>query len=91
MAATESEMLELGTIAPAFSLPDPDGEMHGLGDGKHAYLVMFICNHCPFVIHVREALARLGQDYLPRNVAIVAINSNDINAHTADSPEKMKL
>ena len=91
MAATESEMLELGTIAPAFSLPDPDGEMHGLGDGKHAYLVMFICNHCPFVIHVREALARLGQDYLPRNVAIVAINSNDINAHPADSPEKMKL
>ena len=91
MAATESEMLELGTIAPAFSLPDPDGEMHGPGDGKRAYLVMFICNHCPFVIHVREALARLGRDYLPRDVSIVAINSNDVSTHPADSPEKMKL
>ena len=62
MAATESEMLELGTIAPGFSLPDPDGVMHSLGDGKQAYLVMFICNHCPFVIHVREELAHLGRD-----------------------------
>ena len=91
MAATESEMLALGTIAPVFSLPDPDGERHGLGDGQRAYLVMFICNHCPFVIHVREALAALGRDYLPQGVSIVAINSNDISTHPADSPEKMKL
>ena len=90
MAATESEMLELGTRAPEFSLPDPDGEMHSLGEGKRAYLVMFICNHCPFVKHVGEELARIGRDYLPRDVAIVAINSNDIHSHPADSPPRMK-
>ena len=90
MAATESEMLELGTIAPAFSLPDPDGIMHAIGDGKRAYLVMFICNHCPFVKHIREELARLGRDYLPQAVSIIAINSNDVTTHPADSPERMK-
>lgn len=90
MAATESEMLELGTAAPDFNLPDPDGVMHSLGEGKQAYLVMFICNHCPFVIHVRDELARLGRDYLPEAVSIVAINSNDVTAQPADSPEKMK-
>lgn len=90
MAATESEMLDLGTTAPEFSLPDPDGVMHSLGDGKQAYLVMFICNHCPFVIHVREELAQLGRDYLSQAVSIVAINSNDITTHPGDSPEKMK-
>ena len=83
-------MLELGTIAPGFSLADPDGEQHGLGSGANAYLVMFICNHCPFVKHIREELARLGRDYLSRNVSIVAINSNDANTHPGDSPAKMK-
>ena len=90
MAATESEMLELGTEAPEFSLPDPDGELHTLGDGHKAYVVMFICNHCPFVIHVRDQLAALGNDYLPKNVRIVAISSNDVATHPADSPAKMK-
>jgi thiol-disulfide isomerase/thioredoxin len=90
MSATESEMLELGTIAPEFSLADPDGAILGLGDGNDAYLVMFICNHCPFVKHVREELARLGRDYLPKGVSIVAINSNDISTHPGDSPEMMK-
>ena len=90
MAATESEMLELGTIAPDFSLPDPDGNSHALGDGKRAYLVMFICNHCPFVKHVREELARLGRDYLPQEVSIVAINSNDVATHPGDSPDNMR-
>ena len=90
MAATESEMLELGTIAPEFELPDPDGDLHGLGDDYSAYLVMFICNHCPFVIHVREELARLGADYLSRGLSIVAINSNDVETHPADSPARMK-
>jgi thiol-disulfide isomerase/thioredoxin len=55
-----------------------------------AYLVMFICNHCPYVKHVREELARLGNDYLPQHTAIIAINSNDTNTHPGDSPEKMK-
>lgn len=90
MAERNSEMLELGTVAPDFSLPNPDGQQHGLGSGANAYLVMFICNHCPYVKHVREELARLGNDYLPRNITIVAINSNDANTHPGDSPEKMK-
>jgi peroxiredoxin len=90
MAAVESQMLELGTTAPAFSLPDPDGERHSLADGANAYLVMFICNHCPFVKHVCEELARIGQDYGKRNVAIYAINSNDIEKYPADGPAEMK-
>jgi hypothetical protein len=90
MAATNSQMLELGTIAPEFSLPDPDGREHGLGSGADAYLVMFICNHCPFVKNMRQELARLGRDYLPRNTAIVAINSNDTDIRPGDSPERMK-
>ncbi len=90
MAATESKMLELGIIAAEFSLPDPRGEQHSLGSGAAAYLVMFICNHCPFVKHVREELARLGRDYLSRDISIVAINSNDANTHPGDSPQKMK-
>ncbi|MDX1405286.1 MAG: thioredoxin family protein [Woeseiaceae bacterium] len=90
MVAVNSQMLPLGTVAPEFSLPDPDGTQHRLGDGASAYLVMFICNHCPFVKHVRGELARLGHDYLPRNVSIVAINSNDATTHPGDSPQKMK-
>ena len=90
MAATESQMLELGTSAPEFVLPDPDGVMHSLGESGLAYLVMFICNHCPFVVHVRQELTRLGYDYAPQGVTIVAINSNDVITHPADSPGKMK-
>ena len=90
MAATESQMLELGTEAPAFSLPDADGTVHSLADSAAAYLVMFICNHCPFVKHVAGELAQLGRDYGDRDVAIYAINSNDVSTHPADSPERMR-
>ncbi len=92
MVATESQMLPLGTEAPAFSLPDPDGRLHSLDDAPdaRAYLVMFICNHCPFVKHVRRELVRLGEDYLPRGVAIFAINSNDYEQQRDDSPERMR-
>lgn len=90
MAAVESQMIELGTPAPAFSLPDPDGKLHALAAGADAYLVMFICNHCPFVKHVREELARIGEEYGPRGVAIYAINSNDIDKYPADGPAEMK-
>jgi thiol-disulfide isomerase/thioredoxin len=90
MAAVESQMLELGTEAPPFSLPDPDGTVHSLREVAAAYVVMFICNHCPFVKHVREELARIGRDYRDRDVAIYAINSNDVTTHPGDSPEKMK-
>lgn len=92
MVETNSQMLTLGTEAPEFSLPDADGRTWSLADaaGADAYLVMFICNHCPFVKHVRRELAQLGNDYGARNVAIFAINSNDFDAYPDDSPEKMK-
>lgn len=90
MARTESRMLELGTPAPEFRLPDPDGREHALADSAAAFLVMFICNHCPFVKHVRKELAAIGRDYAARNVAIYAINSNDYDAHPDDSPAMMK-
>ncbi len=92
MVKTNSQMLPLGTRAPDFSLPDADGVLHSLDDAgdADAWLVMFICNHCPFVKHVRDELARLGDDYLPRNVGIFAINSNDFEKHPDDSPAKMK-
>ncbi|HEX2167732.1 MAG TPA: thioredoxin family protein [Longimicrobiales bacterium] len=92
MARTESTMLELGTTAPPFSLPDVDGTTVSLDDfaDAPALLVMFICNHCPFVKHVRDELARIGRDYGERGVAIVAISSNDADAYPADSPEMMR-
>jgi thiol-disulfide isomerase/thioredoxin len=83
-------MLALGTRAPGFALPDPDGIVHSLSDEAPAYLVMFICNHCPFVKHVADELARIGHDFLDRGVAIYAINSNDVDSYPADAPDKMK-
>jgi peroxiredoxin len=85
-------MLKLGTKAPDFKLPDLNGKLVALGDfkTKPALLVMFICNHCPYVQHVKQELARLAQDYQPKGVAIVGINSNDVEKYSDDSPEKMK-
>jgi len=83
-------MLALGIAAPTFFLPDADGQQHGLRDDASAYVVMFICNHCPFVKHVADELAQLGRDYMAREVAIYAINSNDAATHPGDSSEKMK-
>ena len=91
MAATESQMLPLGTPAPGFSLPDTAGRRWSLPDDAPAVLVMFICNHCPFVIHVREELARIGRDYGSRGVAIFAINANDVTTHPDDGPDKMAV
>lgn len=89
MSAVNSQMLALGTSAPGFSLPDPEGNIHALASSTGPCLIMFICNHCPFVHHVREELARLGRDY-GESVAIYAINSNDAETHPGDSPERMK-
>ena len=85
-------MLPLGTPAPPFRLPDTDGNLVSLDDarGAPALLVMFICNHCPFVQHVRDQLAALGRDYAPNGVAIVAISSNDAEAYPQDGPEAMR-
>ncbi len=90
MAAVESQMLELGTPAPEFCLPDPDGQLYSLPEAASAFLVMFICNHCPFVKHVRGELSALGRDYADRGVAIVAINSNDVEKYPDDGPEQMR-
>ena len=91
MALTPSTMLELGTTAPDFSLPDTDGKTVSLKDfsGRKALLVMFICNHCPYVKHLRAGLAALGRDYQEKDIGIVAISSNDINHTSEDSPQKM--
>ncbi len=91
MVRTPSTMLPLGTPAPDFKLMNVDGREVELADfaGKPALLVMFMCNHCPFVIHVAEELARLSSEYMGRGVAVVGINSNDTAAHPADSPERM--
>jgi len=91
MVRTPSTMLAIGTQAPSFTLPDVHGRPVSLDEaaGEHGLLVMFICNHCPFVKHVADELAAIGRDYLPRGVGIVAINSNDVATHPADSPEQM--
>jgi thiol-disulfide isomerase/thioredoxin len=94
MVETPSEMLPLGTKMPSFSLEDAlTGKMVSDSDasaGKKATLVMFICNHCPFVKHVIDELGRLAADYIPKGMAVVAINSNDIAAHPEDAPANMK-
>ena len=84
-------MLPLGTPAPDFRLPDPGGKLVALADFKQvpALVVVFMCNHCPYVKHVREGLARLARDYRSRGVAMVGINSNDVANYPADSPAKM--
>jgi peroxiredoxin len=85
-------MLPLGTTAPDFSLPDTTGEIISLADFKNdrALLVIFMCNHCPYVRLIRDALAQLAIDYQPRGVGIVGINSNDAVKYPADNPAKMK-
>ena len=92
MARTPSTMLELGTPAPDFALPDFDGRGHALGDfaGAPALLVVFICEHCPFVRHLRTAFAEFAREYQPRGLAVVAINSNDIAAYPQDGPDAMR-
>jgi len=93
MALTESKMLPLGTIAPDFMLPDTvSGKNIGLHDilSDKATVVMFLCNHCPYVIHVNEEIVSVSNDYQDKGVAFVAISSNDIINYPQDSPEKMK-
>ncbi|MBI1324612.1 redoxin domain-containing protein [bacterium] len=91
MALTPSTMLPLGTKAPGFALPDTEGRIVSLDDfaSADALAVMFICNHCPYVKHVRDGLAAFGRDMKARGVAVVAISANDVSTHPADSPAKM--
>jgi len=92
MALTPSTMLPLGTAAPDFKLPDTNGKIVSPADFKDtsALLVIFMCNHCPYVVHIRAGLAQLARDYLPRGAAIAGISSNDVANYPADSPAKMK-
>lgn len=92
MARTPTTQIPLGFIAPDFNLPEPlTGKMVSLSDvkGKNGTLVMFICNHCPFVIHVIDQLVKIGYKYKDKGIGIVAINSNDVENYPDDHPDKM--
>ena len=91
MAVTASKMLTLGTSAPNFSLPDTEGDIVSLSDfeGAPALLVIFMCNHCPFVKHILRGLVKLVKEYQTKGVAVVGINSNDVTNFPEDSPEMM--
>jgi peroxiredoxin len=91
MAVTASKMLTLGTSAPNFSLPDTEGNIVSLADFEEspALLVIFMCNHCPFVKHILSDLVRLAKEYQAKGVAVVGINSNDVVNYPEDSPEMM--
>ena len=93
MALTPSTMLALGTKAPDFALPDVvSGKTISLAAfaGKRALLVMFICRHCPYVVHVKAELARLGKDYAGKDAGIVAISANDAAGYPDDAPKKLR-
>ncbi len=92
MAVTPSTMLPLGTQAPDFSLPDTEGRVVCRDDFKDApgLLVIFLCNHCPYVRHVRLQLAKLTREYQQKGIAVVGINSNDVQEYPEDSPSRMR-
>jgi peroxiredoxin len=92
MVKTASTMLPLGTKAPDFTLPNVDGRQVSLSDfaGKQGLLVIFMCNHCPFVIHLREHLAAFASEYQAKGLAVVGISSNDVSTHPDDGPDRMK-
>ncbi len=92
MVMTYSQMLPLGTAAPAFRLSDPSGREVSLDDHPDAkgYLVVFMCNHCPYVKHMRDELAKLGRDVAAQGLVMVGINSNDADGYPDDSPARMK-
>lgn len=93
MARTPSTMLPLGTIAPDFTLPDTvSGQEMSLQSLKSdvATLIMFICNHCPYVKHIQAQLVSLAKEYQTKGVSVIAINANDVENYPDDSPEKMK-
>lgn len=94
MAITPSYMLPLGTVAPDFSLPDTlSGKTLSLSDlkSRQATVVMFICNHCPFVIHILQKLVMVAKMYQEKGISFIAINSNDVDNYPEDSPEKMRV
>jgi peroxiredoxin len=94
MAETASNMLPLGTKAPEFTLQDVvSGRKLSLQDLKSdkATVIMFICDHCPYVIHIQATLVKLAKEFIEKGVAFIAISSNDVEQYPADSPDKMKV
>ena len=93
MPTSPSSGMELGTKAPDFSLPDPKGKIHKLAEVAEAkaFLVVFMCNHCPYVKHLKKALVEFAAIYRPRGLAMFAINANNWSAHPDDSPAKMQV
>jgi len=91
MVLTPSTMREIGSEAPDFTLSDPHGKSYHLGEQqiKKGLLVIFMCNHCPYVIHIREKLVEKIGEYQQRGITVVAINSNDYTSHPDDSPQRM--
>ncbi len=91
MARTASVMIDLGTQAPDFTLPEPaTGKLISLTDFKsQVVLVAFICNHCPYVVHIREAFSQFAKNFSDKGGAVIAINANDVENYPDDSPEKM--
>ena len=91
MTRTLSNMINLGTYAPDFTLPDPSGKTYNRDDlaGKHGLLVVFICNHCPYVKHIKEKFSEVASKYLDKGIGVVAISSNDVVNYPDDAPEKM--
>ncbi|MBN2018858.1 MAG: thioredoxin family protein [Sedimentisphaerales bacterium] len=91
MVATLSKMTPLGALAPGFNLPDTEGKIVSIDDFRKskALLVIFMCNHCPFVRHVLRALVKLAAEYQAKDVAVVGISSNDIEDYPEDNPEMM--
>ena len=92
MVLTPSTMLPLGTRLPSFALPDYDGRVVSTADFRDApaLLVAFICGHCPFVTHIRSGFADFAREYQARGLAIVALNSNDVEAFPEDGPDGMR-
>jgi len=93
MSLTSSKMIALGTPAPSFTLPDTvSGKDLSLEEiqSDQATLIMFICNHCPYVIHVNEEIVKIANDFIPKGVKVIAISSNDVVNYPVDSPENMK-
>ena len=91
MALTESTMLPLGTRAPDFTLPDGEGKKYGLQDivQQNGLLVVFMCNHCPYVVHLKSALAEAGERLANQGIGMVGISANDVANYPDDAPEKM--
>ena len=92
MVRTASTMLPLGTQAPDFRLRNVDGNLVSLSEfqDKKGLVVIFMCNHCPYVKHVASELSRVSKDYMPKGIGFVGISSNDVDEHPDDSPEMMK-